>query len=106
MQTQHFDVGDNQTRAFNCRCYFRQRRNIAPREHVFSYEGVGDARWLGAADGVDQCDAIFAQQRTDFAEECQVMIDADMLEHSDRHDAVVLPALFAIVAQVEPDPIG
>ena len=34
------------------------------------------------------------------------MIDPDMLEHSDRDDAVILPRFLAIVPQMKPDPIG
>ena len=34
------------------------------------------------------------------------MVDPDMLEHADRDDAVVLPDLLAVVAQMKPDPVG
>jgi len=55
---------------------------------------------------VQQRDAIRLQQRFELCEERAVVVDPDMLEHSDRHDPVVPSAFFAIVAQVKPDPIG
>ena len=39
-------------------------------------------------------------------EEGAVMVDADMLEHADRDDAVILSGLLAVVAQMKPDPVG
>ena len=43
---------------------------------------------LGAADGVDQRHAVVGQQVAHLAEVGGVVVDADVLEHADRDDAV------------------
>ena len=46
-------------------------------------------------------DAVVAEQLRALAEERLVMIDADMLEHADRDDAVERPVDVAVVLQLE-----
>src|SRR3546814_20643380 len=46
-------------------------------------------------------DAVVVEQVADLAEELGIVLLADVLEHADRDDAVVLVAVLAVVAQVE-----
>ena len=50
--------------------------------------------------------AVLGQQVADRAEELLVLEHADMLEHADRDDPVEAAGLLAIVAQLEPHPVG
>ena len=65
-----------------------KRRDVAAGEDVFADEGVGRVGRAAAADRVQEHDAVRLQQLRAFVEEGAVVVDADMLEHADRDDAV------------------
>ena len=54
-----------------------------------------------AADRMQHHDAVRLQQRRAFVEEGAVVVDADMLEHADRDDAVEALGQVAIVPDLE-----
>ena len=64
------------------------------------------ARRAHVADRVQQHDAVLAQQIVHLGEELRVVVDADVLEHADRYDAVELLPYLAVVAQLEAYPVG
>src|SRR5262245_10970215 len=106
VQTQDLDIRDPQASALDDRQNFGERWDIAAREDVFADPGTGGAGTVGAANRVEQGDAVVGQQIAHLVEELAVVVDADMLEHADRDDAVELAGLLAIVAQVEPDAVA
>ena len=106
MQAQDLDVGNPQLRSFDRGQNFRERRKIPSRKDVLAYPRVGRARPVHAADRVQQCYPVRRQQRLELIEEHFVVVDADVLEHADRNDSVIVPALLAVVAQMEFDAIG
>ena len=55
---------------------------------------------------MQQHDAVVGEQLRALAEERVVVIDADMLEHADRDDAVERPVDVAIVLQLEARALG
>ena len=81
----------------------RQRRNVAAREDVFADPGIGDAGAFGAADRMQQHDAVVGERGAAFAEELVIEADPDMLEHADRDDAVERAGHVAVVLQPEFD---
>ena len=58
MQPQELDIGDQQAGALDRRHDLRQRRDVAARENVLGDPGIGDVGPFGAADGVQQHDAV------------------------------------------------
>jgi hypothetical protein len=56
-----------------------------------------------AADGVDQAAAYVAEALRHHPAQCRIVLDAHMLEHSDRNKGVVLAGDVAIVIQNELD---
>ena len=73
---------------FDHRHHFGQGRDVAAREDIFADPGIGGARPVGAADRVQQHDAVIGQQLARLGEELRVIARAHMLEHADRDDAV------------------
>ena len=90
MQAQDLDIRSPQTAFLDDGQNLAQRRAIAAGEDVFRDPGIGHAGPCGAADGVDQPDAVRRQRIAHRAEEGVVMPDADMFEHADRHDTIHL----------------
>src|SRR5216683_3867673 len=103
VQAQDFDVGNEQTRAFDRGQYLGQSRNIPTRKYVFRDPRIGDAGPLGATDCMQHHDSVVGQYFGAAAEECAVEIDTDMLEHSDRYDAIEPVGDVAIVLEAEVD---
>ena len=60
-----------------------------------------DRRRAEAADRMQDHDAVRLQQRRAFVEEGAVVVDADMLEHADRDDAVEALREVAVVPDLE-----
>ena len=106
MQPQDLDIGDPQPRPLGMRHDLGQGRRIAARENVFAQPRICRAGPVHAADRMQQRHPVRRQQLAQFAEKHRILVDADMLEHADRDDAVVVPALLAVVAQIKPHPVG
>ena len=81
--------------------HFRKGRDVAAREDVFADEGAGRGRRAAAADRMQQHDAVRLQHLRAFVEEGAVVVDADMLEHADRDDAVEALGNVAVVLDLE-----
>src|SRR5262245_8968390 len=90
VDAQDFDVADDQARAFDRGGKFRECWLVASWEDVTPNPGIGLTRAIPASDRVEQYDAVIRQQVTAFAKERRVVLLADVLEHSDRDDAVEL----------------
>ena len=86
-----FDHGDD----------FGERRDVAAREDVLRDPGIGDVGAVRTADRMQHHDAVIGEQFGAAPEIGLVEIDADMLEHSDRHDAVERAFDVAIVLEQE-----
>ena len=69
-------------------------------------QGLVMPRPFRAADRMQQHHAVVGEQLGAFAEEGVVVIDADMLEHADRNDAVERSLHVAIVLQLEARALG
>ena len=106
MQAQDLDIGDPQPPPLRDGHDFRQRGTIAAGEDVFANPRIGRAGPVHAADRVQQRNPVRLQQRIQLVEEHAVLIDADMLEHANRDDAVILAAFLAIVAQMKVHAVG
>ena len=106
MQPQDLDVGDPQPLPLDDRHDLGQSRRIAAGKDVFAEPGRCRARPVHAADRVQQRHPVRRQQRLHLGEKRGVMVDADMLEHADRDDAVVVPALLAVIAQMKAHAVG
>src|SRR5262249_7262524 len=87
-QPQHLKVGDDEPRTLDGRHHLGEGWDIAAREDVLGDEWVGGGGWLGAADGMDQGDAIVGEQIAYPAAVGAVVVHADMFEHAHRHDAL------------------
>ena len=93
MQAQDLDIGDPQLRSFDRRQDFRERRNVTARKDVFADPRVGRA--LARPSGRSSATAPLpsgASSDFELIEERIVVVDADMLEHADRNDSVVVAA--------------
>src|SRR6202167_4532115 len=106
VQLQHFDVGDDEFRALDRRQNFRKSGDVAAGENVFRYPGIGDARRSATANGVQNKDAIIAENVCALAKVRVVKSDADVLEHADRNDAIKPAGDVAIVLEAKDGVVG
>src|ERR1700727_1871879 len=106
VQPQDFNVRDVKAGPLDRWQHFGQAGNVAAGEDIFADPGVGHARNGVAADGMEQHHSIVVEQSVDFGEEFVVPAGADVLEHSDRDDAIEGFTDIAIVLQPEVDPVG
>ena len=81
--------------------HLRQGGDVAAGEDVLGDEWIGDGGRLRAADGMNHGHAIVVQQVAHLAEEGGVVIDADVLEHADRDDAIEPAFDLAVVLELE-----
>ena len=101
MQAQDFTVGNPQARAFDGRKRLRRRWRIATRENIFDQPRRRHSGRRHTSDRVEQAHAVVRQEVANFGEELIEMALADVLEHPDGDDAIVLSRLFAIIEQLE-----
>ena len=106
MPAPDFEIGHIQAPALHRRQRLRQGRRVTARENVFANPWIGAGRRAHGADGMQQHHAAVGQQLARPREELAVVAAADMLEHTDRDDAIIHAPLPAIVAQMEPHPPG
>src|SRR5271163_2466618 len=105
MQSKNFDVGHEQPRSLDRGHHFRNAGDVAAREDVFLNPGVGITGRVATSDRMQQHHAIVFQQAPHMSEIFIVAGGADMLEHTDRDDAVERALDVAIVLQSEIDAI-
>ena len=74
--------------ALDHRQHLRKGRDIAAREDIFCNPGIGDAWTFRAADGMQDHHTVIGEQLSRIFEKGIVVIDPDMLEHSNRDDAI------------------
>ena len=101
VQAQDFNVGDEQAGSLNFRQDLRQRGNVAAGENIFRDPGAGDVGSFRAADRMQHHHALVGEQLRALLEERVVVIDANMLKHADRHNAVEGTGDIAIILQPE-----
>ena len=88
MQAEDFHIGGVQAGTLDGRQHLGQSRAVAAGEDVFGDPAIGGVWRAGAADGVQQGDAVRGEAAANHLEEGIVVADADMFEHADRDDAV------------------
>src|SRR5918911_2569693 len=103
MQPENLDVGDEQAGTLDRRQHFRKRGYVAARKDVFGDERIGGGRPFGAPDRVQQHDAVRREKLGTFTEIGVIEPEADVLEHSDRYDAVEGSGHGAVILQLEFD---
>ncbi len=106
VQAQDLDVGHHQAGLLDRTHHFGERRRIAAGKDVLAQPGIGGARRIDPADGVQERHPVLGQEPLHRAEILGVVAHANMLEHADRDDAVEAAGLFTIVAHMEADPVG
>jgi len=83
MQAENFEIGDLESDLLDRGQRFRQGRSVAAREDIFAQPGIGRARLLHAADGVEDEDIVILEQIPGLFEILEIVLGADMLEHPD-----------------------
>ena len=106
MQSQDFNISDQQSGTLDGGKHFRQRGNVTAGENVFGDPRVGDARSFRPTDGVQHHHAVVGEQFRAALEVGVVVIDPDMFEHADRDDALEGAGRIAIVLQAEFRTVG
>src|ERR1044071_6809668 len=101
MQPQDFHVADQKAGALDGRDHLGRSRDVATRKDAFGDPGAGHIGAGGAADRMQEHDAVIGEQLGTAAEIGLVEVDADMLEHADRYDALERAGDVAIVLQQE-----
>src|ERR1700722_16313427 len=99
MQPQDFDVAHQQSGALDRGHYFGQSGDVAAGENVFRNPGIGDIGPVRTADRMQHHDAVVGQKFGAAPEVGLVEVDADVLEHSDRYDAVEGAGNVAIILE-------
>src|SRR5690606_3189997 len=102
VQTKELTIGHPKPIALDRWENFGQRGRICSGEDILPEPGACRAGWTHMANGVKDHHAVIGHELIDFSEELVVALHADVLEHSDRHDAVELLVQDAIVLQFEP----
>ncbi len=93
-----------EARAFYRRSISDKRRHITSGEDIFNDPRIGRRRSELLTDCVHKGYAILIEHLRNFLEISIVIRQADMLEHSNRDDAIKLLVDLAIIEQTEIDP--
>src|SRR5207245_11196730 len=104
VEAKNLDVREPEAEPFDDRQYLGKGGGIAAGENVLADPGIGLARPVHAADRMDHRDAAAGEKLLHLGEILAVTVDADMLAHADRDDAVVAAVLGAVLAQPEGAP--
>src|SRR6185369_2034393 len=105
MQAQYFDVSDIEAIILHARQDFRKRRNVAAWKDILVDPGTGGTRPARSIDRMEHADAVVPKEFAAFGEELVEVPKPDVLEHSDRDDAVEALVKAAIVDQAELDAV-
>ncbi len=101
MKSQDLDVAHHKPDTFDHGDHFGKCGNVATGKDVFRDPGIRNIGRVRPADRMQHHDPVVGEQFSAASEIGFVEIDADMLEHADRHDAVERTWDVAIVLKQE-----